>query len=499
MNLPELTDKERVALKIVNLAKAQALADNHFLATAIGRLKVKPATFLRPFSTDGRFLFTNVDMLCDQFKVEQHAPKHDLMHTVLHCVFLHPYVSPKINRRFWELACDIAVERSVAEACGPRDEEASSALESALDLIGQDTNGAITAEKIYRGLLSGKWDSHIEEWESAFLSDDHTAWYVRSNPWYTRSGHEKESGREGHARSDNQTNPAQSPGNAKSPTLAETRTAADTSSPGDERNPHPAETLSSNYEKEKSDWNRVAKALAVDLQTYSKGRGKSLGSFVKELETSSRERVDYADFLRQFAIPGEAMRLSDDEFDYVYYTYGLKLYGNLPLIEPLEYREEKRIREFAIVIDTSGSVYNEIVKSFIDTTFDILESTKAFFERVHIRIIQCDAAVQSDKTITNVNELKKWGNTVKIHGGGGTDFRPAFAYVDKLVENGEFENLGGLIYFTDGWGAYPEWMPEYKTAFVFYGDYRPECVPTWAAQIVLDENSILRNTDRRYL
>ena len=87
------------------------------------------------------------------------------------------------------------------------------------------------------------------------------------------------------------------------------------------------------------------------------------------------------------------LKVSDDEFDYVYYTYGLKLYGNLPLIEPLEYREEKRIREFVIVIDTSGSVYGEIVKRFIDTTFDILKSTEAFFERIHVRIIQSDAAV----------------------------------------------------------------------------------------------------------
>lgn len=168
----------------------------------------------------------------------------------------------------------------------------------------------------------------------------------------------------------------------------------------------------------------------------------------------------------------------------------------MPLIEPLEYREEKRVREFVIVIDTSGSVYREIVKHFIDATFDILKSTEAFFERVHVRIIQCDAAVQSDDVIKNLDELKEWGRTMKVHGCGGTDFRPAFAYVDKLVEVGEFENLGGLIYFTDGWGTYPEWMPDYKVAFVFYDDnYRSECVPTWAAQIGLDENSVLGNIE----
>ena len=49
------------------------------------------------------------------------------------------------------------------------------------------------------------------------------------------------------------------------------------------------------------------------------------------------------------------MKLNPDEFDYNFYTYGFALYENMPLIEPLEYREVKRIREFVIAIDTSGS------------------------------------------------------------------------------------------------------------------------------------------------
>ena len=32
------------------------------------------------------------------------------------------------------------------------------------------------------------------------------------------------------------------------------------------------------------------------------------------------------------------MKINDDEFDYIFYTYGLKLYEKMPLIEPLEDR-----------------------------------------------------------------------------------------------------------------------------------------------------------------
>ena len=99
--------------------------------------------------------------------------------------------------------------------------------------------------------------------------------------------------------------------------------------------------------------------------------------------------------------------------------------------------------------------------------------------------------MQSDDLITSLDELKHWGTTLRVRGGGGTDFRPAFAYVDSLIEQGEFENLGGLVYFTDGWGEYPEWTPEYKAAFAFYDEnYRPEEVPPWAVQVVLDKNGM---------
>lgn len=51
----------------------------------------------------------------------------------------------------------------------------------------------------------------------------------------------------------------------------------------------------------------------------------------------------------------EDMQVNDDEFDYIYYTYGLAAYGNMPLVEPLEYKDAKKIKEFVIAIDTSAS------------------------------------------------------------------------------------------------------------------------------------------------
>ena len=185
------------------------------------------------------------------------------------------------------------------------------------------------------------------------------------------------------------------------------------------------------------------------------------------------------------------MKINDDEFDYIFYTYGLKLYKKVPLIEPLEYKEVKRIREFVIAIDTSGSVAGEQVQAFLQKTYNILKSTESFFSKINVHIIQCDASIQEDAKITSQEEFDNYLKSMKILGLGGTDFRPVFSYVGWLQEKKEFQNLRGLIYFTDGWGTFPEQKPAYETAFIFVDDGMNNYdVPPWAIKLVLQKEEI---------
>ena len=129
------------------------------------------------------------------------------------------------------------------------------------------------------------------------------------------------------------------------------------------------------------------------------------------------------------------------------------------------------------------------MRKFLEETYGVLSESENFFTKINVHIIQCDEKVHTDKKITSQKEMKDYMEHLELYGDGGTDFRPTFEWVDKLLEQHEFYNLKGLIYFTDGFGIYPKKMPPYKTAFAFMQDnYRDVDVPVWAMKLILDED-----------
>lgn len=85
-----------------------------------------------------------------------------------------------------------------------------------------------------------------------------------------------------------------------------------------------------------------------------------------------RSRYDYRRFLKKFAVPREEVELDTESFDYIMYHYGMEHYGDMPLIEPLEYKEVNRLEELVIALDTSGSCSRETVQQFLAETYSIL-------------------------------------------------------------------------------------------------------------------------------
>lgn len=444
---------EKIARDILLLSRNTLLVNLRFLDAALSRFKYVPldedySTFL----TDGKHLIYNPKHILKCYKLQKEMVVRDYLHIVMHCVFVHMFMNPSISRPHWDLACDIAVENMINDL-GLRSTQAyrENVQQRHITKLKQSIK-VLTAEKIYNYLM----ENNVSEKDAAiiradFYADNHEIWYMSEDEKKEKFG------------------------------LSGTNDNGD----GD----------ASNAEGGKGDWEGIASRMEMEVENFVQGkmRGNMAGSLVQNLKEVTREKYDYTAFLKKFAVMGEAMKINDDEFDYNFYTYGLKLYGNVPLIEPLEYKEVKRIKEFVIAIDTSGSTSGELVQKFIQKTYNILKSTESFFSKINIHIVQCDADIQHTAKITNQEEFDEYLKGLKIYGLGGTDFRPVFNYVDKLIDNKEFTNLKGLIYFTDGYGAFPSKKPDYETAFVFIegndGFEIPD-LPPWAIKLILRKDEI---------
>lgn len=444
------------------LSRNTLLVNLRFLDMALSKFEYTSGGV--SLATDGEKLYYNPVHILKRFKSDKNRVTHDYLHVVLHCIFRHMF-GGILDERKWDLACDIAVEGSICELELRSVETAGDAQR--IDQITRLTGkiGALTAERIYRYLLDNELsEKQMTALEELFKADDHSVWY-----------------KHGDGGSEDGENDGDGENNGEDGDDGE-------NGEGDGSNIISRAEL---RRKLSDEWKDVSERIQEEMETFARKQGDKAGSFMQNLREINRERYDYTEFLKKFAVRTEVMKINDDEFDYVFYTYGMKLYERMPLIEPLEYKDEKLIKEFVIAIDTSGSVEGELVQTFVQKTYNILKSTESFSRKINVHIIQCDAVIQDKVKITCQEEFDAYLKNMKLKGFGGTDFRPVFRYVDDLIAAKEFTNLKGLIYFTDGFGVFPSKKPAYDTAFVFIeeSDFT-KAVPSWAIKLVLKKDEI---------
>ena len=231
-------------------------------------------------------------------------------------------------------------------------------------------------------------------------------------------------------------------------------------------------------------WRKERKRLPSGFG--GKKTGREPGVHREKMSLGEGAHHEFAGCLRRYAVEREYARENPDSFQYAWYAYGMEHYGNMPLIEPSEYREERRLEELVIAIDTSGSCERGLTKQFLEQTRDILLREDLFFHRFNLHIIQCDAKVQRDDRITSLSEFERYIASLEVCGGGSTNFCPVFEHIDKLIAKGELRNLKGMLYFTDGRGVYPSEPPKYEVTFVFLQHrYDDIDTPRWVNRLVL--------------
>ena len=435
----EISQKfDAIGRDILTGARNELYLNMRFLDLALSSFNYVMNVDTYGLGTDGFNLYFDPQYLVDLYRLDRIRINRAYLHNVFHCVFRHLLKQGKREKRLWDLACDIATEHVIDGLNHRSIRFPRNAFRA--NCYGNLEKKVLTAEKIYKLFVEEEPEEYkIRKLEKEFRMDDHSLW-------------------------------PQPPENDNQP---------------------PSTVMQQLNDK----WQEISEKMQTELETFSKEASNGEGELAEELAVENRERYDYKTFLRKFAVLREEMQVDLDSFDYVFYNYGLTLYGNMPLIEPQEFKEVHKIEEFVIVIDTSMSCSGELVKTFLEQTYHILAETESFFRKIHIRILQCDEKVQSDVRITSQEELKSYMESFQIVGNGGTDFRPAFEYVQMLIDRKEFMNLKGMIYFTDGYGYYPRRKPPYDTAFVFMEeDYSDVSVPPWAMKLIIEKEQLEEET-----
>lgn len=419
--------ENEMCLKILELVKNELYIDFRYLDIALSALTLTPNETLRSTATDGISLFFPPEQILRVFRSNPLFLNRAVLHSVFHCIFRHLWIRGNRDESLWNLACDITVEWIIDSFEKKSVNRALSGIRTNIYNDFRQYNIPVTAANIYRYLLSDVSENpeRLNQLLTEFFTDDHRFW---------------------------PKDPSASPSAAKAG----------------------------------QSWDKISRRMEQELNL----QGDDSASGVNAMQTQIKEgksRRSYKDFLRKFTVLQEELHCDYDEFDLNYYSYGLRLYKNMPLIEPLESREVMKISEFVIVIDTSYSTNGTLVQKFLEETFQIIQERDSFFHKSQIRIIQCDNQVHSDTIIKNSEDIIKLLHNFELIGGGGTDFRPAFSYINKLLEAGEFRNLKGVLYFTDGKGIFPAKRPPYETAFLFLGEKEHPDVPAWAMKLILHE------------
>lgn len=516
---PELGKYQQLAEKCMKLVKNKLYFKHKALSPAIYRM---PINYVDPgigiFGTDANQIYADPMDVISRYKNSPERLIRSYLHMLFHCIYLHPFQTQlNIDNGVWNIALDICCENAVMRL---NPEAIDGDVERQQIIAG--IKGKIKMfipELVYNELMQNQSNYNFFDLTALFHMDDH----VWLNPPQSGKGNSNDE--------DDDDNPYQNPNaqsqqgdgdddqnqqNQQGDGSGNGEDAQDENQQGGDGNgnnnnknrnnqnrQNQQNSQGNNNQDKRKEWSDVSRQVAADMSSFNKGDGA--GDLMQEIDFLTEDKMEYDEFLRAFSVTEEVMKINEDEFDYMSYVYGLTglpdstgqktIDKQVLLIEPLEYKEDKVIKDFVIAIDTSGSCSGELVKRFLNKTYSILKETESFSSRVNIHIVQCDARIQNDTKITNMEEMEDFMKNMKLYGFGGTDFRPVFEYVDTLIKNKEFDNLCGLIYFTDGYGTYPTMPTPYKTAFAFLEDYDHKAVPPWAMSVYWKDDELVTSED----
>ena len=437
----EREKKEQLTAEILKLTRLRLQTKLPAMSSAFALPEWKYRADGGKSGTDGVFLYWNSDLVLQNFAISAVLMERKFLHLILHDLYLHPLREHACRDEIWNLACDLLTEYRIDQMAVKGFQRPVPAERSRCYRKLQESKIGFCERKVADWLQNSCTAQERKILETVFSWDDHSLWQSEKTDAYLEVRYE--------------------------------------------RLPDLTERLKLQTEAVHR-WRAVFEQLPVREQEHKRQVGGSAGRQEEAVQLEEDRQYDYRRFLQRYAVWGEELEPDMDSFDYLPYYYSRSLYEHLLMLEPLEYRDVQKLQEFVIAIDTSGSCSGAVVRRFLQETWSIFQERENFFAHMNLHIIQCDCVIQEHVKITCREEWQEYLKTIQVKGHGDTDFTPVFRLVDELVRDGDFRNLKGLLYFTDGDGIYPETEPAYETAFVFINqELKKGKTPDWAYDLNL--------------
>lgn len=176
------------------------------------------------------------------------------------------------------------------------------------------------------------------------------------------------------------------------------------------------------------------KVKVAQAAQAAKMMGKLSAGMARLVDSILNPTVDWRDVLQKFVIKHKTDERSFSRPNRRFLSQGLYMPS----------RTGERMRAIAFLVDCSGSISDDILAQMAAEVRTVHEDLRP--EKLHV--------VYFDAEVTHYDcFLPDDTVTISFHGGGGTDVRAAFNFLD---DEGHSADLACTIVLTDGYTPYPE-------------------------------------------
>ena len=401
--MPQATPTLPAIMTKLAAARTRLIMERPFLGSLVMHLPLKEAgDWCKTTATDAQAFYFNPDFVANLSLAQT---QFILAHEAMHCAMGHPHRRNHRIKKRWDVACDHAVNLMLIEE----------GLKPPLHgiLANQDYE-TLSAEEIYPLIPEDTPEESFDE----HLFDDSQDQGSSSDPNEHQDDQQgKGQGKEG------QSEPEDKDGSG-----------SQTANKPHELSPAEREELSEQWK------NRLAAAAQAARQA-----GKLSQSMLRWVDGLLAPSLPWRALLARFF----AINQRDD------YSWRRPSRREGEAILP---RLSSEGLEVIAAIDTSGSISDDELREFV-SELDALKGQV----RARVTLLACDYKIADNSPW----EYEPWDTMAlpqDVEGGGGTDFRPVFDWVEK-------ENRGPnlLVYFTDAEGDFPKLAPDYPVIWLVKG------------------------------